>query len=325
MTIFMRCLAGLATVLMLAGAAHAQSWPSRPIRWIVPYTPGGITDTVTRLVTQKLRRRSVSRSSSRTSRARTRSSAWTSWRRAAPDGYTLLTVIAAHAANATLYAGKLPFDPVKGFAPVSLVGDRAADPHGQQRIPAEGHEASCRLRASQPGKISFGSSGIGAAAHLTTELLKQTAAMDMVHVPYKGTAPALHGADGERHPDPRGRSELADAARARGQDQGARRCSRRNASPARRRCRPSPRPAARRSSRSTWVLFLAPAGTPREMVDRLSTETAKASAGPRSASASMQLGIDPVGSTPEQAAQFLDAEVAKWAKVITTAGVKAEQ
>ena len=105
----------------------------------------------------------------------------------------MLTVIAAHAANATLYAGKLPFDPVKGFAPVSLVGIAPLILTANNGFPAKDVKELIEYAKRNPGKISYGSSGIGAAAHLTSELLKQTAGIDMVHVPYKGTAPALQG------------------------------------------------------------------------------------------------------------------------------------
>jgi tripartite-type tricarboxylate transporter receptor subunit TctC len=109
----------------------------------------------------------------------------------APDGYTALTVIAAHAANATLYAGKTSFDPVKSFAPISLVGVAPLILTVNNDFPAKDMKQLIEYARANPGKVSFGSSGIGAAAHLTTELLKQTAQIDMLHVPYKGTAPAL--------------------------------------------------------------------------------------------------------------------------------------
>ena len=174
-----------------------------------------------------------------------------------------------------------------------------------------------------PGKISFGSSGIGAAAHLTTELFKQTAGVDMVHVPYKGTAPALQDLMGGNiqilvdmpstlMPHVRGgkikalgmfsAKRLAGAAEV----------------PTMAEAGGPPLEA------STWVMFLAPAGTPRDIVNRMSAETAKAVASPDIKSRFETLGIEPVGNTPGEAAKFLDDEIAKWAKVITTAGVKAE-
>ena len=191
-------------------------------------------------------------------------------------------------------------------------------------FPAKDVKELIAYAKANPGKLNFGSSGIGAAAHLTTELFKQTAGIDMVHMPYKGTAPALQDADGRQHPDPGRRAQHADAAGARRQDQGARACSRPSASRARPRCRPWPRPAARRCESSTWVMFLAPAGTPRAIVDRMAAETAKAMASSDIKGRFDAIGIEPVGNTPEQAAKFLADEITKWSKVITTAGVKAE-
>jgi tripartite-type tricarboxylate transporter receptor subunit TctC len=324
MTIFVRCLAGLATVLMLAGAAHAQSWPSRPIRWIVPYTPGGITDTVTRLVTQKLAE-ALGQPIIVENRPGANSIVGVDVvAKAPPDGYTFLTVIAAHAANATLYAGKLPFDPVRSFAPVSLVASAPLIITASNAFPPKDMREFVAYARANPGKISFGSSGIGAAAHLTTELLKQTAAIDIVHVPYKGTAPALQGlmandiqilVDVPSSLMPHVRSGKIKAL-------GMFSKARIGGAPE----VPTVAEAGGPPIESaTWVAFLAPAGTPREIVVRVSQETAKAVSGAELRERLVQMGIDPVGSTPEQLAQFLGDEIAKWAKVINTAGVKAEQ
>ena len=177
---------------------------------------------------------------------------------------------------------------------------------------------------ANPGKISFGSSGIGAAAHLTTELFKQTAGVDMVHIPYKGTAGALQDLmGGNLHilvdtpsalmPHVRGGKIKAIAMFSSKRLGGA------SEVPTMAEAGGPPLEAA------TWVLFLAPAGTPREIVSRLSAEVAKAVGSPDIRSRFEALSIEPVGNTPEQAARFLADEIAKWSKVITTAGVKAEQ
>ena len=324
MTILTRCLAGLATVLMLAGAAHAQSWPSRPIRWIVPYTPGGITDTVTRLVTQKLAE-ALGQPIVVENRPGANSIVGVDLvAKAAPDGYTFLTVIAGHAVNATLYAGKLPFDPVRSFAPVSLVASAPLIITASNAFPPKDMRELVAYARANPGKISFGSSGIGAAAHLTTELLKQTAAIDMVHVPYKGTAPALQGlmandiqflVDVPSSLMPHVRSGKVKAL-------GMFSKERIGGAPEVPTLAEAGGPPI---ESATWVAFLAPAGTPREIVVRVSQETAKAVSGAELRERLVQMGIEPVGSTPEQFAQFLGDEIARWAKVINTAGVKVEQ
>jgi tripartite-type tricarboxylate transporter receptor subunit TctC len=315
----------LSVCLSVAGAssALAQAWPAKPIRWVVPYTPGGITDNATRMVLAKV-------------------SENTGWQivienkpgansmlgadlvaKSPPDGTSFVTVIAAHAANATLYAGRSPFDPVKSFAPVSLVGIAPLILTANNALPAKDVKELIAYAKANPGKISFGSSGIGAAAHLTTELFKQTAGIDMVHVPYKGTAPALQDLIGNQiqilvdvpstlMPQVRGGKVKALAMFS---------AKRLPSAPEVPTMAEAGGPAL---ESSTWVMFLAPAGTSREIVARLSAEVAKAVASPDVGGKFEAIGIVPVGGTPEAAARFLDDEVARWAKVISTAGVKAE-
>jgi tripartite-type tricarboxylate transporter receptor subunit TctC len=233
-------------------------------------------------------------------------------------------VIAAHAANATLYAGKSPYDPVKSFAPISLAGIAPLILTVNSSFPAKDVSELIAHAKAHPGKLNFGSSGIGAAAHLTTELLKQTAGIDMVHVPFKGTAPALTAlmsndiqilvdVPSTLMPHVRG-GKIKALAMFSGK--------RLSSYPDIPTLAEAGGPAI---ESSTWVLFLAPAGTPREIIGRLSAETAKAIHESDINERFSQIGIEPVGNSPEQAARFLDEEIAKWAKVINTAGVRAEQ
>jgi tripartite-type tricarboxylate transporter receptor subunit TctC len=327
MPIRYRSIAALVAAVSLLAAWPSQGqgqYPARPIRWIVPYTPAGITDSLTRIIAQKLEAGLgqpvvIENKPGANSIVGAELVA-----RSAPDGYTGLTVIAAHAANATLYAGKLPFDPVKSFAPVSLVGIAPLILTVNNDFPAKDVKDLIAYAKANPGKISYGSSGVGAAAHLTTELLKQTADIDMVHVPFKGTAPALTAllagdiqvlVDVPLAMLPQVR---AGKVRALALFSGKRIVA-----------APEVPTIAEAGGPplegSTWVLFLAPAGTPREVVNRLSSETAKIIASPEIRARFEQMGVEPVGGTPEQAAKFLDEEIAKWAKVITTANVKLEQ
>jgi tripartite-type tricarboxylate transporter receptor subunit TctC len=304
--------------------AHSQAYPSKPIRWVVPYTGGGITDVVTRVVTQKMQA-SLGQPIVVDNRPGANSILGADIvAKSAPDGYTILTVIAAHAANTTLYAGKLPFDPVKSFAPITLAGVAPLILTANNNFPAKDVKELVAYAKANPGKINFGSSGIGAAAHLTTELLKQTSGINMVHVPYKGTAPALTAlmandiqilvdVPSTLMPHVRGGKIKALAMFSAKRIQGA---------PEVPTMAEAGGPAL---ESSTWVLFLAPAGTPREIVNRLSAEAAKAINESDIKDRFNQIGIEPVGNNPEQAARFLADEIAKWAKVITTAGVKAEQ
>src|SRR6478736_6994040 len=152
--------------------AHAQSWPSKPIRWVVPYTGGGITDVVTRVVTQKMQAPLgqpivVDNRPGANSILGSDIAA-----KSAPDGYTMLTVIAGYSANVTLYAGKLPFDPLRDLVPVSLAAIAPLIMTVNNNLPAKDVKELIAYAKANPGKLNFGSSGIGAAAHLTTELFK---------------------------------------------------------------------------------------------------------------------------------------------------------
>ncbi len=316
-------LASTLVLTLFSAMASAQAWPAKPIKWIVPYTPGGITDNATRMVVQKVQEQTgwtilVENRPGANSILGADLAA-----KSPPDGYTMLTVIAAHAANATLYAGRIPYDPVKSFAPISLVGIAPLImTAGNNFAPKDVKELVAFARAN-PGKISFGSSGVGAAAHLTTELFKQSIGADMVHVPYKGTAPALQDLIGGSiqilvdvpstlMPHVRGGKIKA---------LGMFSAKRLPSAPEVPTLSESGGPAL---ESSTWVLFLAPAGVPREIVARLNAEVAKAVNSPEIKGKFEALGIEPVGNSPEAAARFLDDEIAKWAKVISTAGVKAE-
>jgi tripartite-type tricarboxylate transporter receptor subunit TctC len=314
----------LAALLFAPLTALSQTYPTKSIRWIVPYTGGGITDVVTRVVTQKMsgplgQQIVVDNRPGANSILGSDLAA-----KAAPDGYTMVTVIAGYAANVTLYQGKLPFDPRKDLVPVSLAGIAPLIMTANSNLPAKDVKELIAYARANPGKLNFGSSGIGAAAHLTTELFKQTAGIDMVHVPFKGTAPALTAlmandiqilvdVPSTLMPHVRGGKIKALAMFSKERIQGA---------PEVPGMAEAGGPAL---ESSTWVLFMAPGGTPRPIIDRLAAETAKAINESDIKERFNQIGIVPVGNSPAQAAKFLEEEIAKWAKVITTAGVKAEQ
>ena len=317
-----RTLLAIALACVSAGA-NAQAWPAKPIRWVVPYTPAGITDNVTRMITQKIQE-SIGQSIVIENKPGANSIIGADLiAKSPPDGYNIVTVIAAHAANATLYAGKLPFDPVKSFTPISLAVIAPLILTANNNFPAKNAKELIDHAKKNPGKVAFGSSGIGAAAHLTTELFKQTAGIEMLHVPYKGTAPALTGLMGgdiqilvdvpsTLMPHVRGGKIKALAMFSAKRVPGAQEV-------------PTMIEAGGPAiESSTWLLFLAPAGTPREIVNRLSQETDKVLASPEIRARFDTLGIFPGGGTPEQAAKFLNDEIARWAKVIKTAGVKAD-
>ncbi len=313
----------IAFCLALPLLAQAQAWPNKPIKWIIPYTPGGITDNATRMVVQKIMEQTgwtivIENKPGANSILGADLAA-----RAAPDGYTFVTVIGAHAANATLYAGRLPYDPVKSFAPVSLVGIAPLVMTVNNNLPVKDVKELVAYSKANPGKVSFGSSGVGAAAHLTQELLKQVTQADIVHVPYKGTAPALNDLMGGSlqiltdtasalMPHVRSGKIKALAVFSNKRVPGAAEV-------------PTVVEAGGPAIEgSTWVLFLTQSGVSKDIVNRMSVETAKAINSPELRNKFEALGIESVGNTPDQAGKFLDDEIVKWAKVINAAGVKPE-
>jgi len=316
-----RVLAASAAASMFPGAIGAQAWPSKPIRWVVPYTAGGLTDVVTRLTLEKI---DVGQTFVVDNKPGANSLIGAEMvANAAPDGYTFLTVIAAHAANKTLYAGKLKFDPVKSFTPISLVAVAPIMVSVSNSLPVKNMGEFIAYAKQNPGKISYGSSGVGAAAHLTSELIKQTTGIDMVHVPYKGTAPALADlVSGNIQllldvpigvmPQVRAGKIRALCMLSKERVPGAEEV-----------------PTIVESGgplieSSSWVMFLAPAGTPAEIVSRLQSGVAAAVKDEALRRRMAEQALVPVGATTADTAKFLQDEIDKWEKVITTAGVKAD-
>ena len=300
----------------------AQTWPSKPIRMIVPYTPGGYTDTMARGVGEPLARALGITMIYENKPGANSIVGADIVAKAAPDGYTLATVIAAHSANATLYP-KLPFDVMKDFVPVSLTSVSPLILVVNNDFPARTVAEFLAYARANPGKINFGSSGNGAAAHLTMEYLQTLTGTKMQHVPYKGTAPALTDLIGGQigvmfdatslmMPHVKSGKIRALATTAEKRVAGA-----------------LDVPTMIEGGvpgfvSGTWSMVLAPAGTPPDIVNRLSSEIAKIARTPAFREKFESQGIIPVGNTPEEAAAFLKAEVAKWGKVIRDANVKVD-
>ena len=313
----------------LAGAAlaasapvSAQAYPSKPIRMIVPYTPGGYTDTMARAVGEPLGR-VLGQPVIFENKPGANSILGADMVAKAPaDGYTLATVIAAHAGNATLYP-KLPFDVIKDFAPVSLTSVSPVILVAHNSFPAKTVAEFIAYAKANPGKINFGSSGTGAAAHLTMEYLMNLTGTKMQHVPYKGTAPALTdligGQIGVMFDTPSSMMPHVKAGKIRALGVAA----------DKRVGGALDVPTFAESGMpgflsGTWSMVLAPAGTPPELVSRLSAEIAKITRTPAFKERFDALGIVPVGNTPDEALAFLKSEVSKWGKVIRDANVKVD-
>lgn len=312
-----------ATAVTIGGPLFAQSaWPNKPIRIIVPYTPGGFTDQMARLVQSGLQNR-LQQSVTIDNKPGANSIIGVDMLAKAPaDGSTFAVVIAAYAANTTLYP-RLPYDPRKDLTGVSLMGVSPLLAAVNNDAPFKTARELIDYARARPGKVSFGSSGNGSAAHLTTELLKSLTKTYMVHIPYRGAVPALTDLMG-------GQIQLFFDAATGLITQGKAGKVRLIGVASDRRLTAVPdvptfiEQGFAGFTGSTWAGMLAPAATPKEIVKRMSDEVARII---RSDDAKVRLdamGTFPAGSSPEEFDGFILAETAKWAKVIQDAGVKAD-
>jgi tripartite-type tricarboxylate transporter receptor subunit TctC len=320
-TVF-RALAALAFLLACAGGALAQGWPNRPIRMIVPYTPGGYTDLMARLVGQKISDALGQPIIFENKPGANAIIGTDVVAKAAPDGYTFGTVIAAHAVNATLNP-KLPYDTLKDFSYVSLMSVAPLIMIAHPSLPANNVQELIALAKAKPGELNFASSGVGAAAHLTMEMFKSRTGIDMLHIPYKGTAGALQDVIGGRINVmfdvvgplmPQVRSGLAKAIVVTAKER----------IPAASDVPTMAEQGVPDFVSGTWAGLIAPAGTPKEIVDRVAAEAKKALADPALKDKLVEQGIVAVGSTPEEFRAFVEEEIGRWRKVITDAGIKME-
>ena len=307
----------------VAAPGWAQSaWPQRPIRIIVPYTPGGFTDQMARLVQQGLQQRLgqpivIDNKPGANSLIGVDAVA-----KAAPDGSTFGVVIAAYAANTTLYP-KLPYDPKKDLTGVSLLGVSPLLAAVNNDAPFKTAKELIDYARANPGKVSFGSSGNGSAAHLTTELWKSLTKTYMIHIPYRGAVPALTDLLG-------GQIQLFFDAPTGLINQGKQGKVRLIGVAGERRLPAIPdvptfiEQGFAGFTGSTWAGMIAPAATPRDIVKRMSDEVARIIKSEETKARLDAMGTFPAGSTPEEFDAFIAAETAKWGQVIKTAGVKAE-
>jgi tripartite-type tricarboxylate transporter receptor subunit TctC len=316
----MRVLAAIGIAWAMSGSAFAQNWPNKPIRWIVPYTPGGYTDLMSRLVGQKVADAlgvTVVFENKPGANAIIGTDAVA---KAAPDGYTFGTVIAAHAVNATLNP-KLPYDTLKDITYVSLMSSAPLIIIANKDVPANSIPELVALAKSKPGSLSFASSGVGAAAHLTMEMFKSRMGIDMVHVPYKGTAGALQDTvAGNIHVmfdivGPLMPQVTAGNVKALG-------LSAKEQIPAAPGVKTIIEQGVPDFVSGTWAGIIAPAGTPKEIVDRVAAEAKKALADPAMKQKLTDQGIVAIGSSPDEYRAFVSDEIAKWAKVIKDANIK---
>jgi tripartite-type tricarboxylate transporter receptor subunit TctC len=308
---------------LVCAPLFAQSaWPNKPIRIIVPYTPGGFTDQMARLVQVGLQNR-LQQTVIIDNKPGANSIIGVDMLAKAPaDGSTFAVVIAAYAANTTLYP-KLPYDPRKDLTGVSLMGISPLLAAVNNDVPFKTAREMIDYARANPGKVNFGSSGNGSAAHLTSELLKAITKTYMLHIPYRGAVPALTDLMGGQiqlfFDAPVGliNQGKADKVRLIGV-----------ASDKRLPALPDVPTFIEQGfagfTGSTWAGMLAPAATPRDIVKRMSDEVGRIIRSEEMRPRLDAMGTFAVGGTPEEFDTFIAAETAKWAKVIKDAGVKVE-
>ena len=299
-----------------------QAWPNKPIRIIVPYTPGGFTDQMARLVQVGLQNR-LQQTVTVDNKPGANSIIGVDMLAKAPaDGSTFAVVIAAYAANTTLYP-KLPYDPRKDLTGVSLMGISPLLAAVNNDAPFKTARQLIDYARANPGKVSFGSSGNGSAAHLTSELLKSLTQTFMVHIPYRGAIPALTDLMG-------GQIQLFFDAATGLINQGKAGKVRLIGVASDRRLPAIPdvptfiEQGFTGFTGSTWAGMLAPAATPREIVKRMSDEVGRIIRSEETRVKLDAMGTFAAGGTPEEFDAFIASETTKWARVIKDAGVKVD-
>jgi len=322
MTFARRSLLAMACALLTTGL-HAQTYPAKPIKIIVPFPAGGGTDIIAREVTQKV----------------TTATGWIfvvenkpgaggnigvdAVAKSPADGHTLVLGQTSNLAiNPTLYA-KLPYDPVKDLTPIVTVANASLVLVTSSKSPFKTVADVVKAAKAKPSGINYASSGSGTVAHLTTELFQGASGIKLQHVPYKGAAQALTDVVG-------GNVELyvSSVPTLIGQIQQGKLRALAVTSAARVDDLPQV-PTINESGFGgfdavTWFGFLAPTGTPKDVITRLNTEFNKALAQPELRKKLGEQGADPVGGTPEQFANLIKTDIVRWGKVVKESGARVE-
>jgi tripartite-type tricarboxylate transporter receptor subunit TctC len=324
MTLTNRLLISIVSLCALTLQVAAQSYPERVVRIVNPYPPGGSVDVMARILAQKLTETVGQQFIVENRSGGGGNTGADSVAKAEPDGHTLLfTAPGPLAVNQTLYAKGLPFDPARDFAPIALFATSPIILIAHPSVPATNIQELIALARKEPGKINFASAGIGTTNHLSGELFKSMAKVDIVHVPYRGAGPAMNDLIA-------GHVQIffdlvpvvlpqvnAGKARALG-----------NAGAKRARAMPNVPTIAEQGLAGfdavSWFGFVAPARTPEPVLAKLRAETAKVLQAPDMIARIQELGAEPGTAFGKDFAAFLAAETVKWADVIRTSGAKAE-
>ena len=313
----------LAAGAVFAPLAAGQDFPTRPVRIIVPFAPGGVADNSARVIADKLGQRLGQQVLVENRAGASGNIGSEMVAKAAPDGYTLLLGFdGTLVVNPHTFA-KLPFDTVRDFAPVTKLGDAILILVAHPSVPAKSVAELVAYSKTQPGGLAYGSSGTGGTPHLAGEMLRQRTGANLVHVPYKGGGQAIIDVVGGQIP-------LTYTAIATSQQYVKQGRLKAIATSSEKRSTSLPDVPTFIESGvpdfvvASWTGILAPAGTPKPIVDRLQKEIAAVLADPEVKARYEVLGIEPVGNTPEQFAAQIKADLAKYEKVVKQANIKVE-
>jgi tripartite-type tricarboxylate transporter receptor subunit TctC len=319
---FLRIIAGAATLPALLRVARAQVYPTRPVRLIVPFAPGGPTDVCARLIAQRLSDRLgkqfyVENVAGAGGNIGTEQAA-----RTAADGYSILVAVNSHVINPILY-DKVPYDPFKDFAAVTLAVAFPSALSVNPSVRAHSVQELVSLIKANPGQYSFASPGFGTPSHLLGEQFRAAAGLDLVHVPFGGSGPAITAVVA-------GHTPIAFAALSAAAPQVKSGQLRALAVMSKNRSQVLPDlPTIAQAGYpgldgDGWIGLLVPAGTPGEIITLLQRETVQIIAVPEMQERLSALGFDPVGTTPQEFTAQMGLELEKWTKVIRAAKLKAE-
>ena len=305
-----------------APAQTSDAWPSRSLRFILPFPPGGGTDILGRLIAERMTA-SLGQPVVTENRGGAGGNVGAeAAARSAPDGYTIVLVAPSLAISTSLYS-KLSYDPVKDFAPISLVATVPNVMVTHPSVPAGTLAEFIRLAKTKPGEMNFGSGGSGTSNHLAGELFNIVAGVKLVHVPYKGVNLAMNDVlSGQIHLVVIGVPAAAPHIKA-----GKLRALALVA-PQRAAALPEVPTVAEAGlpnfEVTTWYGILAPAGTPKTIVTRLNADLVKIMHSSDLKERLAAMATDPATSTPEEFADYIKREIAKWAEVVRQAGLKAD-
>ncbi len=309
-------------VTALAISVHAQSWPNKPVKIILPFPPGGSTDLLAREVALGLTTANGQQFvvENKPGAASTLGTAFVA--KAPADGYTFLFTSSHYAIVATLYKN-LPYDAKKDLAPVSMVADIPVVLVANATVPAKNVQELIALAKAKPGTLNFASSGAGGVAHLSGELFKALAGVDLRHVPYKGGAPAMQDLLGG-HVQLMFDAISTSLPNIRAGKLHALAWTGKTRSPILPDLPTIAESGVPGYASAAWFAMFAPAGTPKDIVQKLSAQVKTIVSNAALRERQLGLGVDLVGSTPEVLEAQLTEEIVKWAKVIKDSGAQAE-